>query len=137
MIPPLIIVLKMIKQPALKTELFIEIDYLISKYGKQISKPLWGNLIQILYESNDLNSKVDEKGMKQIIKVLKLVLGDYIKFLEQDHIDMLVGCLIKYQSLSSSVNDSLTLQNLFWNIVNLNQQNLTVKIISYLLDQST
>lgn len=134
MIPPLIIVLKMIKQPALKTELFIEIDYLISKYGKQISKPLWGNLIQILYESNDLNSKVDEKGMKQIIKVLKLVLGDYIKFLEQDHIDMLVGCLIKYQSLSSSVNDSLTLQNLFWNIVNLNQQNLTVKIISYLLD---
>ena len=137
MIPPLIIVLKMIKQPALKTELFIEIDYLISKYGKQISKPLWGNLIQILYESNDLNSKVDEKGMKQIIKVLKLVLGDYIKFLEQDHIEMLVGCLIKYQSLSSSVNDSLTLQNLFWNIVNLNQQNLTVKIISYLLDQST
>lgn len=137
MIPPLIIVLKMIKQPTLKTELFIEIDYLISKYGKQISKPLWGNLIQILYESNDLNSKVDEKGMKQIIKVLKLVLGDYIKFLEQEHIEMLVDCLIKYQSLSSSVNDSLTLQNLFWNIVNLNQQNLTVKIISYLLDHST
>lgn len=101
-------------------EILVEVEYFITKHGKNLKESIWDHLIQIIFQISKLPTKQSKDLINfntRIMKILKIIAGDFLSNLSETQIESFIDSLFNFQSFETSVNNQLTISNLFWNII--------------------